>query len=85
MDNGLARISFRVGGREGGREVSSEVSVVGLHIFSLVLFIVVVAVVVVKVGVAIPALLLGPLFYIQVGGASLLLEKLVWGVWRFSR
>ena len=56
-----------------------------MHIFSLVLFIVVVAVVVVKVGVAIPALLLGPLFYIQVGGASLLLEKLVWGVWRFSR
>ena len=38
-------------------------------ILSLVLFIIVVVVVVVKVGVAIPALLLGPLFYIQVGGA----------------
>ena len=51
----------------------------GLCILSLVLFIVVVVVVVVKVGVAIPALLLGPLFYIQVGGTLLLLEKLVWG------
>ena len=85
MDNSLATISFRIimCGREGGSILRAKPD--GLYIFSLVLFIVVVAVVVVKVGVAIPALLLGPLFYIQVGGASLLLEKLVWGVWSFSR